>query len=281
LESKGSFNEKWKGLVLAIFSFVGMIAIFKVWPEAYNQHHPYQWVKGYLTMHVSWSDLCQRIEHILWGLDWGLIYTAPYILLGFLAVFFIKYPNKKYFICLMGVLLVNFYIIMIWGSQGGWYGYRYMIASAIPLFVMPIAMLIKNIEQNSRRKWTLLWIAIAVPPALSMICFEGNSTTLTLHSITQFFGRSDWGNNTYQVAVWQTMTNIHEIWQPLFKGGMYYVLYLLQVAGLSLGGDKMGVFVRYPIFEWKILIQTGMFYTMPFIIGFIFKKIQFRISKVR
>jgi hypothetical protein len=267
----GSSRKRWSGIIVTILSFTGMLAIFKIWPEMYNQFHPYQWAKDYLITQTTWVGWLQRIGHILWGLDWGLIYTAPYILLGFAAALTLKYPNRQYYLCLLAALLINVYIIIVWGSQGGWYGYRYLIASAVPLFVLPVALLMKNVEDIFRQKLTLLWVVIAVLPALSMLFFEGNDTSLTLHVIPQAFGRSDWGNDAYQVAVWQTAMDLHAIGQPLFKGGMYYIVYLFQAVGLPLDIDKIRMAEKYPYFEWKILVRTMILYMTPFLVWFIFR----------
>jgi len=265
--------KKWKSLLLIFASVFVMIAIFKIWPESYNKTHVYTWIKEYLLINVTPVQLGKRVLHILFGLDWGLIYSAPYILIGLAAFFLSNFPGKKYFLWLLIALIINFYIIMIWGSQGGWYGYRYLLAATIPLLVLPVAILFKNAEAFFKKNLTLCWVLLSIPPALSMFCFEGNDSTLDLRLTPQDFGHTDITNNLYQFHVWETF-----LFQPMFflnilcKGGGQYIAFLFTHLLQKIGLFSNAYFRNYTSFDPILLIKVILIYTVPFLTAWILMK---------
>src|SRR5262249_15601868 len=137
----------------------------------------------------------ERIWHILAGTDWGLIFTAPLALVGLFGFRTLK--GKKYFFLPLAATLTNFYMCIRWGTQGSWYGYRYFIFVVLPFAIMGFRELWERWFAQ-RKTWALVPLSLlSIPPILSMLAFEGNSTTLTLMA-----GRTKWDqgyvNNTYQ-----------------------------------------------------------------------------------
>jgi hypothetical protein len=261
-------TKNWLSLFLLMISFVAMIGVFKIWPEIFNQAHPYPWVKDHLLIKITAYDAIHRLGHIFFGLDWGLVYTAPYILIGSIGLFIFKYPAQKYFKWLFFVLGLDFYIVMIWGSQGGWYGYRYFIASAIPLLVLPVALFFKHMEEALGQRLTLWWALIAIPPVLSMICFEGNAGNLELYRSVQDFGVGDITNNLYQFHVWEiALFKPQQFIDIISKGGVEYVhflsVHILQKAGLLINQ----YFMLYSAFDGAVLLKTLMIYALPFVMA--------------
>jgi len=266
------FNQ-WKEALLWAFSFLGMVVIFKIWPEAYNQHHPYPWIMHYLVRNISFPDFIHRTGHILFGLDWGLIYTAPYLLLGLFSAFYLKYPAKKYLLGIIATLVVNLYIVFVWGDQGSWHGYRYLIACATPLLVLPVAFLIKHVEQLKGKKLTLVWTLLAIPPALSMVCFEANHSTFNLYLAPVDLGEKDFTNYLYQFHVWGVV-----LFKPmqflsfLCMGGVEYFQYLLTHALKDLGLFANSYFRNYTIFDGWTLVKILLIYSIPFSLRWFFKE---------
>jgi hypothetical protein len=172
---------------------------------------------------------------------------------------------------LLAALGIDFYITVIWGAQGGWYGYRYLIASAIPLFALPVALLIKNVEKTIRQKLTLCWMLLAVPPALSMVCFEGNDTDLNLYNSMQDFGISDISNNLYQFHVWQTVLfKPQEFFGIITKGGVEYFHFILVHLFQKMGFFPNVFFRLYSVFDGVVFIKAILIYALPFAIAFLF-----------
>ena len=262
----------------AFLGFIPLILFFKIWPENFNHYQPYSDAFNYISVQATGLDILKRIGHVFFGFDWGLIYTAPFLLLGVIALVFFEIPYKRALILAALPLWVNLYVVIFFGTQGGWYGYRYLIASAFPVFVIPLAVLIDKAKSRPIKYWPIFLILLALPSTLSMLFFEGNSSTLTLHLIPQFFGRHDWSNDSYQMAVWQTLISIPHLCQALFKGGLYYLINLFGGTALLLGKDKVTVLVHYyPSFEWKLLAKVFIIYTLPFWVLFIFRKGRFKI----
>ncbi len=257
--------QSWQKVGLAAIGFLSVFLVFKYWPEMSNHYTPYQWANKFLFREMTVADITRRITHILFGVDWGLLYTAPFVLLGFGAAIFLKYPARKYLLLLLPALLINFYVIIVWGSSGGWYGYRYLIPSAIPVLVVPVAFLFKRVEERVGKKLTWFWCLLAIPPALSMVCFEGNGTDLNLYTRMEDFGITDYSNPVYQVNAWHTF-----LFKPaqylgiLCSGGVQYIQYvtvsLLQKCGIFTNA----FFRNYSGLELWTVLKMGLVYALPF-----------------
>ncbi|MEI7999303.1 MAG: hypothetical protein WCH62_07365, partial [Candidatus Omnitrophota bacterium] len=192
--------------------------------------------------------------HIFFGPDWGLVFTAPFLLLGVWGLFLLDVPWKKKYILLSIPILVNFYIIFVSGHQGSYYGYRYLIATAFPLFVIPLAFLLKRLE-NKVSYWKWGAVLLALLPVMSMWCYESN-VWVTLSPTPTFFGTTDWSNDTYQIAVWQSIFDLKLLWRVIYFGGVKYFYFLLK----TLIGSRDNF-----SFEIKTLIQIFIIYSLPFV----------------
>jgi hypothetical protein len=253
-----------RNILHAYFSVVVLILIFKLWPEASNHYTTYPGIENELIVHASWQKFVERFGYILLAPDWGLIFTAPFMLLGAWGLMLLDVPWKKKYLIAASPLLINYYIIHITGYQSSYYGYRYMIASAFPLFVLPLAFLLKYIDGKIGRWWKFGAVLLALFPVMSMWCWEGNALVAT-SPIPTFFGKIDWGNSTYQIGVWQTVLNLKALGGIIYLGGIQYVHYLFYAA-------KTGLKVNPP-FDLKTLIQTLMLYALPFVMVWIFKDV--------
>ncbi len=277
----GVSSKKWgvigQRLGLIIVPFILLFVIFQWWPEAYTHKSIYAHAENYIKVSASWLDIAVRIGHVFIGIDWGLVFTAPFLLLGVVCLACFKMPWKKQLILLSLPLLVNFYIIVFFGTQGGWYGYRYLIASAFPVFVFPLAVGLKKLDEKG---WGYLkggLVLLAFFPVMSMWCFEWRSTCLAL--IKQSFGRLDWGHATYQLAVWKIVFNPHELAQLAYKGCAQYFHYLYYLAGSASGfsnsTDEFSLTTRVLTsmtpFKVKTLVQVFLVLSLPFWIALMFK----------
>ena len=281
------FDWKKRNLIFSrlFYTFIPLIifiAIFRIWPQIHNNYSPYGNPLDYLTVKASVVDILKWIVHIFIGVDWGLVFTAPLLLVGILSLIFLNEPWKKRFVIACLPLLLNFYIVIIFGGQGGWYGYRYLIASAFPLFVVPLAFLLKRLFQKKWWLWKLRFALLAILPVMSMWCFEGRTTNLSV--IPQFFGRADYSHATYQLAVWQTVLSPKEYLYAFFQGGFIYFSYIFYKAWfflklpmkVSLNNDDI-IFQIQTLaltipFDLRTLIRVLLIYSLPFLTWWFFRK---------
>jgi hypothetical protein len=212
----------------------------------------------------------KRIFHIFFWIDWGLIFTASLLMISLVYLFFIKNRIATTIGILLIPVMFKLYIAVIWRTQGGWYGYRYLVFVLIPLLTIPLAFLIKRILTSKRyRYWMVLLGIISVFPVISMLAFEGN-TNLTLSPVIQYFGKSGWGNNYYQLEVWRTLfLRPVEFLIAVLKGGFLYIAYLFFLIFDVKQLLPAQILNQYPVFKTGLLIKTAIIYILPFTLYFI------------
>ncbi|MBF0570797.1 MAG: hypothetical protein HQL12_02885 [Candidatus Omnitrophica bacterium] len=281
---RGKIGLMIKRLFYVFIPFILVVAIFELWPEIYNQRTPYGYgtAISFLAVDAAWQNILNRIVYVFNGPDWGLFYTAPFLLIGIISLVFLKVPWKRRLVFVSMPLLVNFYIIIVSGFQGDWYGYRYFIASAFPLFVFPLAFLLDRMDKHGWGAWKWGLMLLALLPVMSMWCFEEYNTNLSL--LPSFFGRVVWGNPTYQLIVWKTLIAQKGWFFALYQGGVQYFCYLFYKTLMflnipmshSLNYDDF--FFQTQIlaltlpFKLKILIRVLLIYSLPFLTGWFFSK---------
>jgi hypothetical protein len=279
-DGKFYFKKNWAKLSLSYLMAIVLILIFKLIPSIYygdlfGQKTYISVFNNLLTTTHNFIFYLKRIFHIFFWFDWGLIFTAPFIFIGLIYLFKIKYKLKIPMILILLPSLLNLYIAIAWGTQGGWYGYRYIVFSLIPVLVLPFALFINNIRENfNYRKILIILFIVSIFPVLSMLAFEGNSTNLTLSYIKQYFGISGWGNNTYQLEVWKTLfTQPIDFLISIFKGGPLYFIYLI-AHFFNFESHLPAIIInKYSEFKAAVLIKTLIIYIFPFLMYFFTKKI--------
>ena len=271
-----------KGLAIIFGIFLILFSLFKIMPLINNRFEPYAGeVTRKLFRIYSPSAYFKRILLIFFGLDWGLIFTSPFVLLGLVYLFKLKNPLKKKLIMLTLPLLVNFYIVVMWGTQGAWYGYRFIHFSIVPLLMLPFAQFIKTaLNKYGSRKVLVFLSALSIFPLLSMLAFEGNTTNLALTIIVQSFGIEGWGNLAYQLEVWKTLL-FHpiEFLIAVLKGGPVYVIYLFTYVFNLQKLLPSIVLTKYPKIRLFVLFKTCVIYFFPFIMYWIYKLLSTRGAK--
>ncbi len=256
--------------LLALFSMFFLIAllvlIFKIWPETLVGHYSFNAVSS-LGRTPSISSYIHRTWHILTGPDWGLIYTAPFLLLASVYLYTADNKDLSTLRWLGALLLVKLLIVIQWNTQGGWYGYRYLVFCAMALLTVPFALFLDRLILHSPPWRRAILLLIAVPPVLSMLLFEGNSTGLTVSHVEQYFGVAGWGNNFYQWEVWKALLfSPIEALIALGKGGVLYSVYLLCNA-FSMNAMLPSIALeKYPLFQWATAARTLIIYLVPFIL---------------
>ncbi len=266
-------------LVSWLFILAAMI-IFVIWPMNYNLHHAYASDHPYFGTLLSLLTpknlffYLKRFWNLLFGIDFGLIFSAPYLLLGFISFAWVE-RNKvyTYLLILLIPLLINFYMVLHISYIGAWYGYRYLIFSLLPVVIYPLAY---TLYLMKHKKWTVLFyiiLLLSILPVLSMISFEGNNSNLTLKVIDQGYGVFDWGNNTYQVEIYKTiLTSPVQYLTYILKGGVCYFIYLSSIL-LKQNNLPAVIYEKYNVFQLATLIKTVIVYIFPFLLLFVYNKL--------
>ena len=255
--------------LLAAGASAVLLAVFFVIPVLTHSHSGYMTKFDYFLRPWWLSQYPQRIANVIFGISWGLVWTAPFILIGTWAVVRHDFPLRSYLGWAMAAMLVNFHIIVTYSAQGGYYGYRYFIFSMIPLLVVPLAGWLRQGDERWGLKFRLLIIAIALFPLFSMLCFEGNNSTLTQHIVKLSSGYG-FSNHTYQWEVWKLLFTQPVEWGiAVFKGGLLYWIYVAaHLTGMN-GHLPDIVLAKYPSFRWDILVKVLIIYSLPFLLLYI------------
>lgn len=257
-----------------VFLIAGiLVALFKILPEMYAPNPGY-FEAAELLQHIQApSFYFNRLVHILFGIDWGLIYTGPFLLIGLGSLFFLKFPLKRRLLLALAPMALNLYFVILWRTQGGSYGYRYFIVSVIPLLVYPLALLLRNSEKKYGKKYILVFAWIALLPLLSMLCYEGNMSNLRFGSAKQYFGINAPGNDTYQMEIWETLLfSPQHLGYTVFRGGLFYFIHLL--AALTGTADRLPamIYLLYPAFHGQVLIKALLIYALPVVLMLFFER---------
>ncbi len=205
----------------------------------------------------------KRTVTVLFGLDWGLVFTAPALLLGLLGIKrfsksrYEEAFNPRVFYLLVLSLVPMFYLVVVWQGQGGWYGYRYLVFPAVPVLIGPFADLLSRYKKIGP-----YLLVIFLLPMASMLVFEHTPAT-GLSIVQTEFGERNWGNLTYQLEVWRLALRPGELMYAILKTGPAYIIYLL---GSIFRVQLPAKFVElYGPFEWGLFIKTLLIYSVPLV----------------
>ncbi len=258
-----------KSVWISVAAFAVMVGGFFLIPVAMHTDTGYLTKFRYFLTPWWLPEYPGRLWNVLFGPGWGLIYTAPFILIGTWTALRHRPPEAKYLRWAMAAMLVNFHIIVTSAAQGGYYGYRYFIFSMIPLLIVPFAGWLGNVtERYGLTGWAAIGV-IAIFPLFSMLCFEGNDSGLTLH-IVKLANGYGYSNHTYQWEIWKLLCTQPVEWGiAVFKGGLLYWIYVFtQLTGTGRILPSI-VLEKYPEFRPDILLKVLIIYTLPFLLLYI------------
>ncbi len=273
--SDNSFNFKsnWKKLLISYIFGGILIFLFKLLPLLIYKYEAYSTViSNYFLNIKSLLFYIKVFFNMIFGVDFGLFFTAPFLIIGVASLFILKFDFKKRFIIAFLPIIVNFCLVLNSGSTLSWYGYRLIFFSIIAFLIFPFALFLNILkEKGILKKWLIIFFFISIFPIVSMMVFEGNSTNLTLHLGKQYFGLTDWGNKFYQVEVWKTFFLYpKEFFKAFLKGGPLYLIYLIaQIFHLTKFLPAV-IIEKYPFFDIRVFIKTIIIYIFPFILYFLY-----------
>jgi len=277
--NKGTSAKKILSIMLgAIIAFGCVVAAFKysLFLRSLLQEDS-NYVFSFLRLN-SMDVYIHRLIQVFVGIDWGLLWTAPFLLLGIYGITRYSFSLKKQLWLCMIPVLFNIVIIVHFNSvhQGSYYGYRYFFPSAIPVLLYPFALLCEKASKKHGIKFWLFILILSTISLLSMLSFEGNNTNLTLHAKSV----GGWWNETYQLQVWRTLILHPQKWViAILKGGPLYCVYLL---ANSVGKSALLpeiVRTKYPSFNSLVLLKVGILYSLPLLWAGILAKFRKSISK--
>jgi hypothetical protein len=228
-------RERLVSLAKALGVALALWAVFKVVPTlAVGQEKYADAAADVLLKPVDPAFLLRRVFVVLFRTDWGLVFTAPFLLVAGVFLARLRFPQKRLVLALTATNLLNFYMVLNFGAQAGFYGYRYFLFGFLASMILPFALGLHAMRLTHPRASLLGMCLLAVPPVFSMLLFEGNSTDLAMNIIQQDT-RLDWGHPNLQAAAWR-----HLVEQPrdtlviMFKGVPAYSTFLfMRLLGLE------------------------------------------------
>ncbi|MBF0485497.1 MAG: hypothetical protein HQL16_03175 [Candidatus Omnitrophica bacterium] len=251
----------WRTMAVVCGAAGAVVFLFKILPDHYLHYQGYSSVGNILLQLRPLTFYLKRAWHILFGVDWGLLYTAPFIFLGIAGLFLKDFTGRvRIFISLIP-MCVTFYIMIVWGSQGCFYGYRLIMASIMPLLVFPLAYIFKKSDEKYGQKIRLFWMLIALFPVLSMLFFESGDNLALQHDLNM-----GWTNHTFQLEVWKTaFGHPKELFFVLFKRVIYFIYLLATLLGFK---NKMPATIvnNYPIYDFWPTLKVFILYALPFVL---------------
>lgn len=268
LKFDAKFFRKYFATVTLSFSVYYGIKWFPYWinAAAYKSANESFESTDFLYQLMPISFYFERLCTVLVGIDWGLIFTAPFLILGFIALFALRFANQNLWKILLLPFFLNLYIVLIWRGQGSWYGYRYLVFSAFPTFILPFALLLNRIDEltPSYRQLAIFLVSLlTLAPLASMCLFEGGPG-FWLSVVKNKYGYTPWTQPTLQRDIWFTILH-HPVDAILIllKSGPTYIAYVIATF-LGIQSRLPEKFLKvYPYFDWPLLIRTSILYLCP------------------
>lgn len=201
----------WKRIARLCLGFITPIIIFRLLPVLVNGYSSsdqgYQGVWQRLIPSTEVSFYFKRLNVILFGIDMGLIYTAPIFFLAIGGLFIQFKKETKIFMPLALCLLVNLYLTFVWKSFGSYYGYRYLVFTAIPVLSIAIAYSIERLTARVGRPIGIaLILLLSIVPLSSILLFE-RTEEFSYRLVTNEFNILTWSQPTYHKEVIKLLIN--------------------------------------------------------------------------
>lgn len=194
--------------IFFLFYFIQAVVWIRIYGSVreflfyYSKMHINYINSGVPLRELSWyKKYVWNFIYILFGKDWGALYTMPILLFGgIMFIFNSKFrvsSSKIVQICIFSIMFyIPFYVTLQWRNTGGYYGYRFLI-SLLPLSAIGFSEYIEKKWQKHKKSIICFILLFCVFNFLVILPFELTENT-TLHSgnITPM-GGDDWGNNSY------------------------------------------------------------------------------------
>lgn len=274
---KFNFKKYYKSLITIYLTALIIILLFKLPLNIVYGSEPY-FGSGLVSIFSSIFSFerflfyLKCLVNIFIGLDWGLIFTAPFLVFSIFYSFIAKYNLKKQILIILIPVIANFY--GYFQGFGGWYGYRIIFFSIAPILIIPFADFLQKSMKKISPKLLLAGLSvISIYPILSMLSYEG------IVKMTECY-YSPIVRNYYHIDIWKVIfSNPKDYITSIIKGGPLFIIYLFsKVFGFFKVLPQI-VQEKYIIFGLDVLIKTILLYIMPFIMYFFVKIFKFEKKK--
>lgn len=192
--------------VLAVCFFVVLQCI--VWMKTYVKisdflSYYYQLHAPFINSKNTMFGYTKNLFYLLFGLDWGMLFTMPILLIGGLVFIFnqrILILKNKIFqkLILLFTFWACFHVVLQWKSTGDFYGYRFLI-SLLPLSAIGFATFIESLWAKYSKIITYFILGFCFFNFLVILPFELTDKTSMLPDVVTLMGGRGWGNNEYFV----------------------------------------------------------------------------------
>jgi hypothetical protein len=260
-------------VALALASATPLIYVFKLLAAPPKSATYDFFAKYLLTTLTQPGFLWEHFVYMLFGANWGLLYSAPFLLLALLGWARLRGVRLWISLLLLCGVLSNLYIAVAMGTAASFYGYRYLLFTFIPALMLPLGAFLESYLKpgltTAHRRVRLAALGLtSLLPLLSMLLFQGNGTTLTLSYIPVkgAVGQGmDFDNATYQIEVWRTVFLApKEFVVALLKGVPAYLGYLAWILTAHSARLPAALLEKYPTFESRVLFQTLLLLALPY-----------------
>ena len=160
-DNKFNLKNNWKKILVSYLFGILIVFLFKLIPLLIYKNEAY--IEPLLMTLIIKNPLfyIKVFLNIIFGVDFGLVFSAPFLLIGIVCLFVLKFDFKKRFIIALIPIIINIFLVSSAGTQFGWYGYRLIFFSIIPFLVFPFALFLKNdrilcdlsISPDSKNTW--------------------------------------------------------------------------------------------------------------------------------
>jgi hypothetical protein len=183
-------------------ALVGLLRVLPIFANGFSNAD-----QGYLDAGVRLfmvHDLdfyYQRLVQILLGIDMGVIFTAPALLIAMIAFAFHWGRLPLWYSLIAMLFLINVFITAQWCSTGSFYGYRYFAFTAMPLLAVFLAQAIQPLVARISQFSTLLLVCMFGLYSFSSLLLFGLKGGFSLDSVQTICGFPAYGNPDYHTNV--------------------------------------------------------------------------------
>jgi hypothetical protein len=195
-------------ILLPLGAFILVFRLLPIVASGYSSYDQgYAGALGRIMPEMDPLFYWNRIGEIFLGRDMGLVYTAPVVVVGLIALWVYRLKMPKELLFLSSFCLFNFYVAVAWKSFGSYYGYRYLTFTVLPLLAVPLVLLIDDLLVTMGKfRVILLSLLLCYFPLMSTIVFE-RSIKYQFHRITNSYGVETYSQPNYHADLLMDLLN--------------------------------------------------------------------------
>lgn len=153
-----------------------------------------------LGINVPRNGWLKNVIHIMFGLDWGLLFTMPVLLVGGIAFIFgsgqiFKHYRIFHFFLAVLTFTFPFFIVLLWKNTGDFFGYRFLV-SLLPFSAIGYAAFLENKFPQFRKINAAIIVVFCILNFFIILPFEYVDATTLTPGYTAMGGYG-WRNNAY------------------------------------------------------------------------------------